>query len=164
MMALDSPLPAPLDSPLPALAATASCLLGAFWSSATRGTGVSAAGLQVIGLLAAQDGLNASQVAAQVPWSAGTVSAVVQTLVRHGYVDRRGDDRDRRVVRLFLTDTGQAKARESAAVVGPRWQAAFDYIDQADEPAVRRFLLATIERFGGDGFSGFTGFARAEAG
>jgi DNA-binding MarR family transcriptional regulator len=137
------------DSPLPALAATAARLLGAFWSSATQGTGVSAAGLHVIGLLSAHDGLKSSQVAARVPWSAGTITTVVHTLVRHGYVERQGDERDRRVVRLFLTDTGRRKAKESAAVVGPRWQQAFDYVDQADEAAVRRFLVATIDRFGG---------------
>jgi DNA-binding MarR family transcriptional regulator len=138
-----------LDSPLPSLIAAAARLLGAFSSSAAQGTGISSAGLRIIRLLAVSDGLKSSKVAARGMWARGTVTSVVDTLVRDGYVERHRDDQDRRVVRLFLTAEGRRKAEEAAGIDGPRWQTAFDYVDQADEPAVRRFLLKTIERFGG---------------
>jgi DNA-binding MarR family transcriptional regulator len=138
-----------LDSPLPSLVAAAARLLGAFSSAAAQGTGISAAGLRIIRLLAVSDGLQSSKVAARGLWARGTVTSVVDTLVRDGYVERQRDDQDRRLVRLFLTSEGRRKAEESAGIDGPRWQTAFDYVDQADEPVIRRFLLKTIERFGG---------------
>ena len=139
--------PAP-DAPLPALVSVAARLVGIFWRRVAEGTGVSPPGLGVMRLLAARDGLKSSEVAAQGWCAAGTVTAVVDTLVRDGYVERRRGEPDRRVVRLHLTDLGRRKVAESVALVGPRWHEAFGYVDPADEPAIRRFLVSTIERFG----------------
>lgn len=137
-----------LDAPLPALVSAAVRLLGAFWSQAAQGTGLSPAGLAVLRLLAARDGLKSSEVATRGRWAPGTVTSVVDTLVRDGHVERRRDERDRRVVRLYLTERGRHKAQESISLVGPKWQDAFGYVNEADEPVIRRFLVNTIERFG----------------
>jgi DNA-binding MarR family transcriptional regulator len=139
---------APLDAPLPALVSVATRLLGAFWMCTAQGTGISLAGLGVVRLLAAHDGLKSSEVAARGWSTPGTVTSVVDTLVRDGYVERRRDPGDRRVVRLHLTDQGRRKLAESLSLVAPKWQSAFGYVDPADEPAVRRFLVDTIEHFG----------------
>ena len=136
------------DAPLPALVSVATRLIGIFWRRAAEGTGVSPPGLGVMRLLAARDGLKSSEVAAQGWCAPGTVTTVVDTLVRDGYVERRRGEHDRRVVRLHLTEEGRRKVAESSALVGPKWQQAFGYVDPADEPAVRRFLVSTIERFG----------------
>jgi DNA-binding MarR family transcriptional regulator len=136
-----------VDAPLPTLVSAAVRVLGAFWSAAVAGTGLSAAGLGIVRLLAAHDGLKSSEVAARGLWAPGTVTSVVDTLVRDGYVERRRDERDRRVVRLYLTDQGRRKSDDAISLAGPRWQDAFGYVDEADEPVIRRFLLDTIERF-----------------
>jgi DNA-binding MarR family transcriptional regulator len=62
-------------------------------------------------------------------------------------VERRRDDQDRRVVRLFLTEPGRARLIEALTQIGPRWRGTFDYVDPADEPVIRQFLMDTIERF-----------------
>jgi len=135
------------DTPVPVLVTRAVRLIGAFWGSATHGTGLTPAGLGVMRLLAATDGMKPSEVAAEGLWAPGTITSVVDTLVRDGLVERRRDDGDRRVVRLHLTDPGRRKATEVLLQVGPKWQEAFGYLDPADEPAVRRFLEQTIARF-----------------
>ena len=139
---------APPEVPLPALVSVAIRLLGAFIGNTAQGLGISPAGLGVMRLLAARDGLKSSEVAALGWWTPSTVTSVVGTLVRDGYVERRGDSDDRRVVRLHLTEQGRRKAVEAGSVIGPRWQAAFGYVDPADEPVIRKFLAETIERFG----------------
>ena len=58
-------------------------------------------------VLLAGDGLKSSDVAARGWSSPGTLTSVVNTLVREGYVERRSDAEDRRVVRLFVTDKGR---------------------------------------------------------
>jgi DNA-binding MarR family transcriptional regulator len=139
---------APLDAPLPALVSVAMRLLGAFIGGTMQGTGISPAGIAVMRLLAARDGLKSSEVAARGWWTPGTVTSVVDTLVRDGYVERRREPADRRVVRLHLTDTGRQKVEEAISLIGPRWRDAFDYVDPADEPVIRKFLIDTIDRFG----------------
>ncbi len=138
----------PPDAPLPALLSVAVRLLGAFIGSTMQGTGVSPAGIGVMRLLAARDGLKSSEVAARGWWTPGTVTSVVDTLVRDGYVERRREPADRRVVRLYLTGTGRRKVEEAIALIGPKWQDAFGYVDPADEPVIRKFLADTIDRFG----------------
>jgi DNA-binding MarR family transcriptional regulator len=138
----------PPDAPLPALVTVAMRLVGAFIGSTTQGTGISPAGLGVLRLLAARDGLKSSEVAARGWWTPGTVTSVVDTLVRDGYVERRREAADRRVVRLHITDTGRQKVEEAIMLIGPKWHDAFGYVDPADEPVIRKFLIETIDRFG----------------
>ena len=138
----------PPDAPLPALVTVAMRLVGSFIGSTAQGTGISSAGLGVLRLLAARDGLKSSEVAARGWWTPGTVTSVVDTLVRDGYVERRREPADRRVVRLHITDTGRQKVEEAIKLIGPKWHDAFGYVDPADEPVIRKFLLETIDRFG----------------
>lgn len=140
----------PDDLPLHALLLVASRVMGAFYTEtvAQAGVRVSPAGLGVLRVLLASDGLKSSDVAAR-GWSApGTVTSVVDTLVREGYVERRRDAEDRRVVRLFMTGKGRAVCEEYFSVAGPRWRDAFGFVDPADEPVIRKFFGDMIERFG----------------
>jgi DNA-binding MarR family transcriptional regulator len=123
-------------------------LVGAFIAGTMQGTGVSPAGLGVMRLLAARDGLKSSEVAERGWWTPGTVTSVVDTLVRDGYVERRREPADRRVVRLHLTGAGRRKVEEAIALAGPKLRDAFGYVDPADEPVIRKFLIDTIDRFG----------------
>jgi hypothetical protein len=34
------------------------------------------------------------------------------------------------------------------ALIGPKWRDAFGYVDPADAPVIRKFLVDTIDRFG----------------
>ena len=138
----------PPDAPLYALLAVAVRSMGAFWSQTAQGTGLSPAGLGVLRVLVARDGLKSSEVTARGWSTPATVTSVVDTLVRDGYVERHRDDEDRRVVRLFVTDAGRRKCDEALAVVGPRLSNCLAFVDPADEPVIRRFLSDMIMRFG----------------
>jgi DNA-binding MarR family transcriptional regulator len=138
----------PPDAPLYALLAVAVRSMGAFWSQAAQGTGLSPAGLGVLRVLVARDGLKSSEVAARGWSTPATVTSVVDTLVRDGYVQRRRDDEDRRVVRLFVTEAGRRKCDEAVAVLAPRLSSCLSFVDPADEPVIRKFLSDMIMRFG----------------
>jgi DNA-binding MarR family transcriptional regulator len=137
----------PADAGLPELLPMASRTMGTYWQQAVQGTGISGAGLAVLRVLAARNGLKSSEVAARGWSTPGTVTTVVDTLVRDGLVRRERDYQDRRVVRLFVTERGMDKLIATLAQVGPGWRELFDYVDPADEPVIRRFLIDTIERF-----------------
>jgi DNA-binding MarR family transcriptional regulator len=137
----------PADAALPELLPMAARTMGTFWGQTVQGTGISGAGLAVLRVLAARNGLKSSEVAARGWSTPGTVTTVVDTLVRDGLVRRERDFTDRRVVRLYVTDRGMDKLIETLAEVGPRWRECFNYVDPADEPVIRQFLIDTIERF-----------------
>jgi DNA-binding MarR family transcriptional regulator len=139
----------PEDASLPALLLAASRVMGAFYAStlAQAGLRISPAGLGVLRVLLAADGLKSSDVAARGWSSPGTLTSVVDTLVREGYVERRSDPRDRRVVRLYVTEAGRRICEDYQALAGPQWRTAFDFVSPADEPVIRKFFVDMISQF-----------------
>jgi DNA-binding MarR family transcriptional regulator len=139
----------PADAPLHTLLLAASRLMGAFYAGTLveAGLRISPAGLGVLRVLLAADGLKSSEVAARGWSSPGTLTSVVNTLVREGYVERRRDPGDRRVVRLYVTEKGRRICEDYLMLAGPHWRAAFDFVSPADEPVIRKFFIDTIGQF-----------------
>ncbi len=140
----------PADAPLHALLLAASRIMGAFYAGTLTQAGlrISPAGLGVLRVLLTGDGLKSSDVAARGWSSPGTLTSVVNTLVREGYVERRSDAGDRRVVRLFVTDKGRRICEDYYSLAGPYWRDAFDFVSPEDEPVIRKFFVDMIEQFG----------------
>ena len=139
----------PANAPLHTLLLAASRVMGAFYAGTLvqAGLRISPAGLGVLRVLLAGDGLKSSDVAARGWSSPGTLTSVVNTLVREGYVERRPDPEDRRVVRLYVTDEGRQICEDYLTIAGPRWRAAFDFVSPADEPVIRKFFIDMISQF-----------------
>ncbi|MGI8333207.1 MarR family winged helix-turn-helix transcriptional regulator [Actinomadura scrupuli] len=137
--------------PLGRLFAAAARMTGPVWSRLVEKSGLSPAGFFLLRILSGEDGLRAGEVARRLSTTPATVTSVVDTLERNGHVERRRDGRDRRVVRLHITGAGRRLAKETGQAIGGDLWRLLDVVDQADEPAVRRYLLTLIERF--DAFS-----------
>ena len=138
----------PADAPLHALLLAASRVMGAFYAGTlAQAWRISPAGLGVLRVLLAADGLKSSDVAARGWSSPGTLTSVVNTLVREGYVERRRDPGDRRVVRLYVTDKGRRICEDYYSLAGPHWRAAFDFVSPQDEPVIRKFFTDMIGHF-----------------
>src|SRR6202161_1997559 len=99
----------PSDAPLHALLLAASRIMCSLYAGTLTQAGlrISPAGLGVLRVLLAGDGLKSSDVAARGWSSPGTLTSVVNTLVREGYVERRSDAVDRRGGRVFVTGKGR---------------------------------------------------------
>lgn len=136
----------PGDAPLQALMLSATRLMGAYGQDSVRAAGLklSLAGLGVLRILMGADGLKASEVADRAWSSPGTLTSVVNTLVRDGFVERRPDEADRRVVRLYITDAGRAVITYYVSQAAAWWRKAFDFVDSDDEAVVRRFFIQMI--------------------
>ena len=136
----------PDDAPLQALMLSATKLMGAYGQDSVRAAGLklSLAGLGVLRILMSEDGLKASEVADRAWSSPGTLTSVVNTLVRDGFVERRPDETDRRVVRLYITDQGRSVITYYVSQAATSWRKAFDFVDSDDEAVVRRFFIQMI--------------------
>jgi DNA-binding MarR family transcriptional regulator len=121
--------------------------MGAYgeWTARKAGLKVSLSGLGVLRVLVAEDGLKASEVADRAWSSPGTLTSVVNTLVRDGFVERRADAADRRVVRLYITSQGRAVITYYVSQASVRWRRAFDFVDSDDEVVVRKFFTQMID-------------------
>jgi DNA-binding MarR family transcriptional regulator len=139
----------PADAPLHTLLLAASRVMGGYFAHMLVQTGlrISPAGLGVLRVLLAGDGLKSSDVAARGWSSPGTLTSVVDTLVREGYVERRSDPEDRRVVRLYVTDEGRRICEDYLTLAGPQWRTAFDFVSPDDEPVIRKFFIDMIGQF-----------------
>jgi DNA-binding MarR family transcriptional regulator len=139
----------PADAPLHTLLLAASRIMGAYYASTLvqAGMRISPAGLGVLRVLLTGDGLKSSDVAARGWSSPGTLTSVVNTLVREGYVERRRDPGDRRVVRLYVTGKGRQICEDYLTLAGPHWRSAFDFVSPADEPVIRKFFIDMIRQF-----------------
>src|SRR6516162_6311354 len=159
--ALNAPAPAtwdwpadvadfPADAPLQALMLTALKLMGAFGQNTVQAAGlkISLAGLGVLRVLMDTDGLKSSEVADRGWSSPGTVTSVVNTLARDGFVERRPDETDRRVVRLYITEQGRAVVTYYVAQAAPKWRKALDFVDKEEEAVVRKFFVQMIGHLG----------------
>jgi MarR family transcriptional regulator, organic hydroperoxide resistance regulator len=140
----------PEDAPLQALMLTATRLMGAYGQCTVQAAGlkISLAGLGVLRVLMDTDGLKSSEVADRGWSSPGTVTAVVNTLARDGFVERRPDETDRRVVRLYITDQGRAVVTYYVSQAAPKWRHALDFVDEETEAVVRRFFVQMIGHLG----------------
>ena len=139
----------PDDAPLQALMLTALKLMGAFGQNTVQAAGlrISLAGLGVLRVLMDTDGLKSSEVAARGWSTPGTVTTVVNTLARDGFVERRPDPGDRRIVRLYITGRGRAVCEYYVSQAAPKWRKAFDFVDEEDEAVVRKFFVQMIDHF-----------------
>jgi DNA-binding MarR family transcriptional regulator len=137
----------PEGAPLQALMLSATKLMGAYAQDSVRASGLklSMAGLGVLRILMGEDGLKASEVADRAWSSPGTLTSVVNTLARDGFVERRPDEADRRVVRLYITDKGRAVITYYVSQAAATWRKAFDFVDRDDEAVVRRFFIQMID-------------------
>ena len=137
----------PEGAPLQALILSATKLMGAYAQESVRASGLklSMAGLGVLRILMGEDGLKASEVADRAWSSPGTLTSVVNTLVRDGFVERRPDEADRRVVRLYITDAGRAVISYYVPQAATWWRKAFDFVDSDDEAVVRKFFIQMID-------------------
>jgi MarR family transcriptional regulator, organic hydroperoxide resistance regulator len=141
------PVKFPDDVPLHALMLSATRLLGAYGQHTVQAAGlkISLAGLGVLRVLMGSDGLKSTELADRAWSSPGTVTSVVNTLVKGDFVERRPDETDRRVVRLYITGQGRALISYYVPQAAARWRKAFDFVDEADEAVIRQFFLQMID-------------------
>ncbi|MFC4913529.1 MarR family winged helix-turn-helix transcriptional regulator [Actinomadura gamaensis] len=110
--------------------------------------GMTPAGFFLLRLLHnSEEGLRAGEAARRLGVTPATLTSVVNTLERDGYVERRRDPGDRRAVLLHATEGGVALLKDVGPDIGADLFKLYDVVEPEDEPAVRRFLLRLINRF-----------------
>ncbi|MDH6113768.1 DNA-binding MarR family transcriptional regulator [Kitasatospora sp. MAP12-15] len=136
------------DTSLGQLFAHAARLSGSVWLRLLNDRlGIGWTAFNVLRQLDSEDGQTSKDIARVAMVAAPTLTGVVDTMEKDGLIERRRSETDRRVVRLFLTEAGRQRLAMSAGELSERFDVLFEPVDPADEPAIRQFLIAAVERF-----------------
>jgi len=94
----------------------------------------------VLSHLAVQDNLNQLDLVKLTRLKAPTVSVLLRHMEQEGYVKRVPDERDRRAVRVSLTEKGRAFDRSHLSRISTNDQTAMRGIDEEDQETLVRLL------------------------
>ena len=95
-----------------------------------------------------QDGMTQSEIAQQLSVQGATVTDMLQRMEEAGLVSRRRDLDDNRLVRVYLTDTGQEKERFIMEQFLKLESAVFAGFDESERVLLRQFLNRALDNMG----------------
>jgi MarR family transcriptional regulator, organic hydroperoxide resistance regulator len=108
--------------------------------------GLTPHGLAVLDYLERGSALSQRELARRCGVAASTLNHTVDHLARSGWVERRRDTGDRRLVRLALTENGRRHLGEVREAADRQIEPLLDHLTPSEERVVREFLLATVTR------------------
>lgn len=129
------------------LLAVAGHVVAMRWQRLMGSYGLTPHGLAVLASLERGSALTQRELAKRCGVAPSTLNHTVDHLERSGWIERRRDVSDRRLVRLALTETGRRQLEQAEDAAGSHMEPMLDHLPLADERIVRGFLLATVLRF-----------------
>ena len=120
----------------------------AFDKLAAARLGVSVTDLHCLNIVESRHGLTAGELAVESGLTTGAVTAVIDRLERAGFARRVRDERDRRKVKVEVTDAFYARAADIWAPVAADWQAALSERFSVAELGTIAAFLAQVEELG----------------
>ena len=104
--------------------------------------GLTAEQYSVIFVLDTDAGLRQRDIAERLYSDANTITSILRRLEQQGWVTREADPRDRRAMRVRLTEAGRVRREEALAIAERTKERAMDGFS----PDERRQLVALLER------------------
>lgn len=95
-----------------------------------------------------QDGALSSELASQLDIAPSAMTGLADRMVRGGLLERRSDEHDRRINRLWLTALGREVARTAQAELAPLNHSLTEGFSDDEMKVVSRWLAAVAARFG----------------
>ena len=120
----------------------------AFDKLAAARLGVSVTDLHCLNIVEARHGITAGELAVESGLTTGAVTAVIDRLERVGFARRVRDERDRRKVKVEVTQTFYDRAREIWGPVAAEWQQAIGDRFTVDELRTIAAFLTEVDELG----------------
>jgi DNA-binding MarR family transcriptional regulator len=94
----------------------------------------------VLARLRVQQGLNQSQLGERMLKDRHNITRILNLLEKRGYIERRPDSSDRRIFRVFLTESGQEIQEELTPIVIKHLDELLDGVHDQDRETIRKIL------------------------
>lgn len=95
-----------------------------------------------------QDGMLSTELASQLDIAPSAMTGLADRMLRGDLVQRRVDEQDKRINRLWLTAHGREVALTAQGELGPLNKSLTQGFSEAEMAVVSRWLTAVAERFG----------------
>ncbi|MHA6197043.1 MarR family winged helix-turn-helix transcriptional regulator [Pseudomonas wadenswilerensis] len=115
--------------------------------SAEQRAGISVVQAGALFALLKQDGALSTEVASQLDIAPSAMTGLADRMVRAGLLERRVDEQDKRINRLWLTDHGREVAALAQGELAPLNQTLGEGFSSEEMQVVSRWLTAVAERF-----------------
>jgi len=97
-----------------------------------------------------EEGLSQSEIAKDLCVSAPTVTKMLTSMEAEGIIERRADEEDGRVSRIYLTERGRTLQTEVVAIWSAIEQEMMQGISEAEKLLLRRLLLQMRDNLSAD--------------
>ena len=110
--------------------------------------GISVVQAAALFALLRQDGALSTELASQLDIAPSAMTGLADRMLRGGLLERRVDEQDRRINRIWLTAHGREVALTAQGELGPLNQSLTEGFSDDEMAVVSRWLAAVEERFG----------------
>lgn len=114
---------------------------------AEQQAGISVVQAGALFALQRQDGALSSELAEQLDIAPSAMTGLADRMLRAGLLERRADEQDRRINRLWLTALGRDTGERARAELAPLNQTLAEGFSDAEMQVVSRWLTAVTQRF-----------------
>ena len=101
-------------------------------------------------LLDKQDGMSQKEISKELHISAPTVAVSMKRMEKAGIIERRNDEHDQRMVRIYLTAQGREIIEKSRKCVEENEKLVFDGFSESEICLMKRFFDQMIQNLGGN--------------
>jgi DNA-binding MarR family transcriptional regulator len=105
----------------------------------------------VLRRLRQQEGMNQSQLGESMFKDRHNITRLLNLLEKRGFIERRADETDKRIYRVFLTEAGREEEKKAGTIVKSHRETLFGNLGAEDVAAMQRILehiVGNIERKG----------------
>ncbi len=103
----------------------------------------------VLARLEEEEGMNQTRLGEKMLKDRHNITRILNLLERRGYVERRPDEADKRVYRVYMTAAGRATRKELAPIVLAHRRSAFKGLTREDFRTMRRLLERILKNLEG---------------
>lgn len=104
----------------------------------------------LLGLLSTQEGQSQREISQALKISAPTVAVSIKRLEKSGILERRADEKDQRMSRIYLTEKGKAITEKVKSCIEESENMTFQGFSESELCLLRRFFAQMIDNLEND--------------
>lgn len=116
-----------------------------------KDTGIHPKQVPLIGLVYHKEGISQKEISQALQISPPTVAVSIKRLEKAGIIERRADERDQRLSRIFLTREGRSVTEKVRECIKEKEKLLFQGFSESEICLLRRFFLQMIQNLEEDG-------------
>lgn len=105
----------------------------------------------LVGLVFCRPGISQKEISQALGISPPTVAVSIKRLEKAGIIERKADEKDQRLSRIYLTEEGKSVTRKARECIKEKEEALIKGFSESEVCLLRRFFLQMIQNLEEDG-------------